>query len=131
MLFDNNGNPKAAYTAVVNALKASPGTTGGSGTGAIKGVPSGRCIDINGSATANGTQAQLWDCNGQANQRWTYTSDKQLMIYGNKCLGALAKGTTNGTAVVIGDCDGSATSSGTSTATARSPASSPGCASTP
>ncbi|MFJ6721454.1 non-reducing end alpha-L-arabinofuranosidase family hydrolase [Streptomyces sp. NPDC091259] len=108
LLFDNNGNPKAAYTAVVKALKAATGTTGGSGTGAIKGVPSGRCIDINGSATANGTQAQLWDCNGQANQRWTYTSDKQLVIYGNKCLSTLAKGTSNGTAVVIGDCDGSA-----------------------
>ncbi|WP_406511258.1 non-reducing end alpha-L-arabinofuranosidase family hydrolase [Streptomyces sp. NBC_00161] len=108
LLFDNSGNPKAAHTAVVNALKASAGATGGTGTGAIKGVPSGRCIDINGFTTANGTQAQLWDCNGQANQRWTYTSDKQLMLYGNKCLSALAKGTGNGTAVVIEDCDGSA-----------------------
>ncbi|KJY40806.1 1,4-beta-xylanase, partial [Streptomyces sp. NRRL S-444] len=108
LLFDNNGKPKAAYTAVVNALKAAAGTTGGTGTGAIKGVPSGRCMDINGSTTVNGTQAQLWDCNGQTNQRWTYTSSKQLMIYGNKCLEAMSKGTSNGTAVVIGDCDGGA-----------------------
>ncbi|MFI9358554.1 non-reducing end alpha-L-arabinofuranosidase family hydrolase [Streptomyces lydicus] len=119
LLFDSNGHPKAAYTAVMDALKAAPGTTtggtpppggtsGGGGTGAIRGVASGRCIDINGSTTVNGTQAQLWDCNGKTNQRWTYTSGKQLMIYGSKCLGAAAEGTSNGTAVVIGDCDGGA-----------------------
>lgn len=91
----------------MNALKAAS-PTGGTSTGAIKGVASGRCIDINGSTTDNGTQAQLWDCHGGTNQRWTYTSGKQLMIYGNKCLDARANGTGNGTAVVIEDCNGGA-----------------------
>ena len=72
----------------------------------IVGTQSGRCVDINNSSTTNGTQAQLWDCNGQANQKWTYTSAKQLMVYGNKCLDAYNNGTTNGTAVVIWDCNG-------------------------
>ncbi|MES5819435.1 non-reducing end alpha-L-arabinofuranosidase family hydrolase [Streptomyces sp. RG80] len=114
LLFDDNGKPKAAYTAVADAFKAAApaattgGTTGGTGTGEIKGRASGRCIDIDNSTTANGTQAQLWDCNGQPNQRWTHTSGKQLKIYGDKCLDAKNKGTANGTAVVIWDCNGGA-----------------------
>jgi poly(3-hydroxybutyrate) depolymerase len=72
----------------------------------LVGQQSGRCVDISNSTTANGTQAQLWDCNGAANQRWTHTAGKQLTIFGNKCLDASAKGTTNGTAVVIWDCNG-------------------------
>jgi hypothetical protein len=49
---------------------------------------------------------QLYDCSGGTNQRWTYTSAKQLQVYGNKCLDAYAKGTVNGTAVAIWDCNG-------------------------
>jgi endo-1,4-beta-xylanase len=136
LLFNSNGTAKAAYTSVLNALNSAPntstggttnggttttggtttggtttgGTTGGTGggTGPIKGVASGRCVDIPNSTTTNGTQAQLWDCNGQSNQQWTYTTSKQFMVYGNKCLDASGKGTTNGTAVIIYDCNGQA-----------------------
>ncbi|WP_425338585.1 ricin-type beta-trefoil lectin domain protein [Kitasatospora phosalacinea] len=74
----------------------------------VVGQASGRCVDIPGSATSNGTQAQLWDCHGGTNQRWTYTASKQLVVYGNKCLDASGQGTGNGTAVVIWDCNGQA-----------------------
>ncbi|MFG3498251.1 non-reducing end alpha-L-arabinofuranosidase family hydrolase [Streptomyces sp. NPDC047928] len=111
LLFDNNGKPKPAYTAATQAFGAGSGTppvTPADSTGEIKGVASGRCIDIPGSATANGTQAQLRDCSGQTNQRWTYTAAKQLKVHGNKCLDAKSKGTTNGTPVVVWDCNGGA-----------------------
>ena len=72
----------------------------------IAGAQSGRCVDIPGATTANGTQAQLWDCSGSGNQRFTYTASKQLVVYGNKCLDASGRGTSNGTAVIIWDCNG-------------------------
>ncbi|MEK8107085.1 RICIN domain-containing protein [Micromonospora sp. M12] len=49
----------------------------------IVGVQSGRCAEIGNSSTTNGTQAQIWDCiSGAANQRWTHTASRQLMVYG-------------------------------------------------
>ncbi|MEV0458230.1 RICIN domain-containing protein [Catellatospora methionotrophica] len=82
--------------------------TGGSGRQNVQivGGQSGRCVDAPNSATANGSQLQLWDCHGGTNQRWTYTSGKQLTLYGNKCLDASGSGTANGTAAVIWDCHG-------------------------
>ncbi|MFI6934104.1 ricin-type beta-trefoil lectin domain protein [Streptomyces sp. NPDC050287] len=78
-----------------------------SGNQEIVGRQSGRCLDINNSTTANGTQAQLWDCNGGSNQRWTYTAGKQLVVYGNKCLG-VGQGAGNGSPAAIWDCSGQA-----------------------
>jgi hypothetical protein len=72
----------------------------------IVGGQSGRCVDVPNSSTTNGTQVQLWDCNGQTNQSWTYTSARQLMVFGTKCLDASGRGTTNGTPVIIWDCNG-------------------------
>jgi poly(hydroxyalkanoate) depolymerase family esterase len=71
----------------------------------IAGVASGRCLDDPNGSTTNGTQMQLWDCHGGANQRWTYTSGRQLTVTG-KCLDASGHGTSNGTAVIIWDCNG-------------------------
>lgn len=72
----------------------------------IAGVQSGRCLDVADASTTNGTQTELWDCNGGSNQLWAYTSSKQLMVYGSKCLDASGQGTSPGTAVVIWDCNG-------------------------
>jgi len=90
------GQPSAAVAATVGTPTP------------LVGGQSGRCLDVPNSNTTNGTQVQLWDCSGQANQSWTYTSGKQLTVYGNKCLDANGRGTTNGTAVIIWDCNGQA-----------------------
>jgi poly(3-hydroxybutyrate) depolymerase len=81
-------------------------SSGGQQNVEVVGGASGRCLDVPSVSTSNGTQLQLWDCNGGSNQRWTYTANKQLMVYGNKCLDASGKGTTNGTPVIIYDCNG-------------------------
>ncbi|MER5452671.1 ricin-type beta-trefoil lectin domain protein [Streptomyces sp. NPDC002764] len=72
----------------------------------VVGKQSGRCLDIYDNTITNGTQAEVWDCNGGQNQAWTYTSRKELVLYGDKCLDAYNLGTTNGTKVVIWDCNG-------------------------
>lgn len=71
----------------------------------IVGNQSGRCADVPGTSTTNGTQLQLWDCHSGTNQRFTYTASKQLTVYGTKCLDASGHGTNNGTAVIIWDCN--------------------------
>ncbi|GAB3804839.1 hypothetical protein GCM10027605_29640 [Micromonospora zhanjiangensis] len=74
------------------------------GAGRIVGVQSGRCIDVPNASQNNGTRVQLYDCNGQSNQQWTYTSSKQLQVYGTKCLDAAGSG--NSAAIQIYDCNG-------------------------
>ncbi|MEU4368312.1 non-reducing end alpha-L-arabinofuranosidase family hydrolase [Micromonospora chersina] len=117
LLFDGGGNKKAAYTSVLNALNAAAPTSGptttpttgpppSGGAGRIVGVQSGRCIDVPNATQTNGTRVQLWDCNGQSNQQWTYTTSKQLMVYGTKCLDANGAATGNGTGIIIWDCNG-------------------------
>ena len=102
----------AAYDAVLSALNAASPTPTGSttpppqpgGTNRIVGAQSGRCIDVPNSSTTDGTRVQLYDCHGQSNQAWTYTSSKQLQVYGSKCLHA--NGSGNGSAVQISSCNG-------------------------
>jgi hypothetical protein len=83
--------------------------SGGTGTPQnveLVGQQSGRCLDVPGQSTTNGTQLQLWDCHGGSNQRFTATASKQLTVYGNKCLDVAGASTADGSALVIGDCNG-------------------------
>ncbi|MCG5457424.1 PHB depolymerase family esterase [Micromonospora sp. PSH03] len=68
----------------------------------IVGTQSGRCVDVPNASRNNGTRVQLYGCNKQTNQAWTYTTTKQLQVYGNMCLDAA--GTANGAAVQIYSC---------------------------
>jgi hypothetical protein len=95
-----------AVQANITAAGYSFGGSSGQSNVEILGSQSGRCLDVTGQSTANGALAQLWDCSGNANQRWTSTSSKQLQVYGNKCLDASNNGTSNGTSVIIWDCNG-------------------------
>ncbi|MFG2516141.1 endo-1,4-beta-xylanase [Streptomyces sp. NPDC048584] len=104
LLFNNNGGKKAAYTAVLDALNGGDTTTPPTDGGQIKGVASGRCLDVPSASTTDGTQLQLWDCHSNSNQQWTYTDAGELRVYGDKCLDAA--GTGNGVKVQIYSCWG-------------------------
>ncbi|MGV9659577.1 endo-1,4-beta-xylanase [Streptomyces koyangensis] len=104
LLFNGDGSKKAAYTAVLDALNGGSTTPPPTGGGSIKGVGSGRCLDVPNSSTADGTQLQLWDCSGGTNQQWSYTAAGELRVYGDKCLDA--GGTGNGAKVQIYSCWG-------------------------
>jgi hypothetical protein len=99
-----NGSWPSGAQAVMAAAGPQSGGNGQQNV-RIVGAASGRCVDISNSSTANGTQAQIWDCGTGTNQRFTYTSGKQLQVYGNKCLDANGQGTANGTQVIIWDCN--------------------------
>ncbi|MGX6607892.1 ricin-type beta-trefoil lectin domain protein [Micromonosporaceae bacterium Da 78-11] len=83
-----------------------PASKPGSGGGVLRGLQSGRCVDVPGASQTNGTALGLWDCNGGANQSWTATSARQLQVLDTKCLDASGGGTGDGTAVIIWDCNG-------------------------
>ncbi|MEV8229778.1 endo-1,4-beta-xylanase [Streptomyces sp. NPDC079167] len=105
LLFDNNGNKKSAYTAVLNALNGGSTTPPEEGDGGqLKGAASGRCVDVPNASTADGTAVQLYDCHTASNQQWEQTAAGELRVYGNKCLDAA--GTGNGAKVQIYSCWG-------------------------
>ncbi|MFC7827860.1 endo-1,4-beta-xylanase [Streptomyces sp. NPDC057375] len=104
LLFNNDGSKKPAYTAVLDALNGGGSTTPPAEGGQIKGVGSGRCLDVPNASTADGTQLQLWDCHSGSNQQWAATDAGELRVYGDKCLDAA--GTGNGAKVQIYSCWG-------------------------
>jgi len=69
----------------------------------LRGEASGRCLDVNNSGTANGTQMLIWDCHTGANQQFTQ-SGQTLQVLG-KCLDAPSTAVA-GTRVQIWDCSG-------------------------
>ncbi|GLW69736.1 hypothetical protein Kpho02_20350 [Kitasatospora phosalacinea] len=101
-----SGTPQSAYqfARTFNAITGSttPPPTGR--TGQITGY-GGKCVDVAGANSANGTAVQLYDCNGTAAQQWTVGTDGTIRALG-KCLDLTSGGTANGTQAQLYDCNG-------------------------
>jgi hypothetical protein len=54
--------------AAIGSPTISSGTLNANGT--LIGGSSGKCVDVTGGGTANGTKVILWTCNGGSNQNW-------------------------------------------------------------
>jgi poly(3-hydroxybutyrate) depolymerase len=80
----------------------------------LRGEASGRCLDVNGAGTANGTQMITWDCHNNANQQFTLNG--QTLRVTGKCLDAPINA-TSGARVQIWDCNGGANQSWNLTST--------------
>ncbi|MDQ1743815.1 MAG: glucosylceramidase [Pseudonocardiales bacterium] len=114
----NWGNESFTYslpaaTSATFTWSGSPGSGGGTThTGAITGF-GGKCVDVAGANPANGTQVQLWTCNGSSAQQWTVGTGATQAL--GKCLDVAGAGTANGTRVQLFDCNGSGAQQWTAT----------------
>jgi len=79
--------------------------TWNSGDGTLRVV--GKCMDVTGGGTANGTQIQLWECNGTGAQQWRWRNQNRLVNpQSGRCLDVTSGGTADGTRLQIWDCNG-------------------------
>jgi poly(hydroxyalkanoate) depolymerase family esterase len=104
--------PQAGMLAyAISFLGLDAGGGGGAKTGPLRAVGAGKCLDVPGQSTTNGTRLAIWDCHGGANQQWTNTATGELTVYSGssqRCLDAEGGGTSAGTAAIIWSCHGGA-----------------------
>ncbi len=75
------------------------------GTGTLATL--GRCLDLAGNSTANGTKVELYDCNGAGGQQWIPQANGSLRNpQSGRCLDDPSGNTANGTALQLYDCNG-------------------------
>ncbi|BEL09779.1 ricin-type beta-trefoil lectin domain protein [Actinoplanes sichuanensis] len=70
--------------------------------GTITGL-GGKCVDVAGANSANGTAIQLYGCNGTTAQRWSRPGDGTLRSLG-KCLDISGPSNADGTVAHLWDC---------------------------
>ncbi|WP_200804586.1 PQQ-dependent sugar dehydrogenase [Actinacidiphila paucisporea] len=99
----------AAVAALVAMLTTSAVTASAATGTPVTGTASGRCLDVIGQSTSSGAGINIYDCNGQANQAWTFTAAGELRVYDNPmCLDVVGQSTTAGAKLQIYPCNGGA-----------------------
>ncbi|WP_405099638.1 RICIN domain-containing protein [Micromonospora sp. NBC_01412] len=95
------GGAGALYDLDAFTLDTTPATTR---TGPVRGL-GGKCLDVRNGASADGTQVQIYTCNGSAAQTWTVTPNSTVRALG-KCLDVSGAGTADGTKIQLWTCNG-------------------------
>ena len=67
----------------------------------------GRCLDVAGAGTADGTRVQMWDCNGTVAQQWQWNGTL-VNPFSGKCLDTPGDAGAGGPSLVIATCNGHA-----------------------
>ena len=66
-----------------------------------------KCLDVLDGNTDNGANVQLYDCNGNDNQSWTYdASSGEIKGLGGRCLDVQGESPHDGANIQIWECDG-------------------------
>jgi glucosylceramidase len=95
---------KTSATFTWGGTQGTPTTPPATGTGAITGL-GGKCVDIAGASSTNGTAVQLYDCNGTSAQTWTRAADNSIQSLG-KCMDVAGASTADGAKIQLYDCNG-------------------------
>ena len=104
----SSGTPQSNYQftntfKAINGGSAPPPPPPPSGGSPIHGY-GGKCVDVAGANSANGTAIQLYTCNGTTAQAWTRSGSTFQAL--GKCMDVSTAGTANGTKVQLYDCNG-------------------------
>lgn len=78
----------------------------------------GKCLDVYGGATGNGSRVDMWTCNGGSNQQWRVLQvgttsgnlpiDELVGVGSGRCLDVYGASHANGATVDIWGCNGQA-----------------------
>ncbi|MFB6941360.1 RICIN domain-containing protein [Streptomyces sp. NPDC060286] len=66
----------------------------------------GKCLDVTGGSTANGTRVQLYDCNGTGSQLWWHDNRALRNPMSGKCLDVPSGDFSPGRDLQLYDCNG-------------------------
>ncbi|WDZ84723.1 ThuA domain-containing protein [Micromonospora cathayae] len=87
------------FTLVRSGTNPDPGTGG-----RIVGL-GGKCLDVRNGSSTDGTQIQIFTCNGATGQQWTVTPNGPIKAL-NKCLDVNAGASADGTKIQLWTCSG-------------------------
>jgi hypothetical protein len=79
----------------------------------------GKCLNVKGGGSADGTPIILWHCSGTPNEQW-HRNGSRITGIGGKCLNVQGGGDANGTPIILWPCSARKTNAGSSAAAASS-----------